>query len=162
MNVHLDAPQRAVRRALAALSATDYAGAVSSLEAYRGATIAQDLTLSFIAPTRQDWVSADLGAVEGGALDGDLWLGFSLLSSVVTLADTERVFSLGGSRDEAIWRIGMAIERIYSMCVNVGPGCEYLVAELFDGNLTADHKKRMTAILVDFDTDAAPTAPHSM
>ncbi|MGC0362299.1 hypothetical protein ABH922_000283 [Rhodococcus sp. 27YEA15] len=148
----VDAHSR-VRSALAALSDSEYAAAVATLGRYRGSLYTRDIAVSFLLPTEKRWVTEDLE--RASRLDADnRYVGLALLSCIDSLVDAERVLALSKSREHAIWEAGIRMNFVYAMCANVGPGVERLIGEFFDGNLSAQNKKRCAAILAEFDTDA--------
>lgn len=162
-NFHIDAVHSRIRSLLVALSDEVYSDVAARLTQLRGVTLASDLASSFLLPTQEEWVGSDIEAFSSSQVQ-DKWSAVWLLACVTSAPAAARIFGIAEhifqneqSRDTAVWAIGRYPHLIYSMCANVGPGCEYLVAELFDGNLSAKHKKIMTKLLVEFDTDAALT-----
>lgn len=141
-----------LRSLIAALDDAEYAALGDVLGRRRGGVLSRNIVSSFLLPTQQRWVDEDLATAAGLGRDAS-WPAVALLASVTTPAQTEAVFAMVGSRDHAVWSIGQRIGLVYSMCANTGPGAESIVAELFDGNLSAQHKKRCAAILAEFRTD---------
>lgn len=145
-------PHRRLRSMIAALDDAQYAALGDALGRHRGGILSRNILSSFLLPTQQRWVDQDLAAAAGLGRDAS-WPAVALLASVTTLAQTESVFAMVGSREHAVWSIGQRMGLVYSMSANVGPGAEAIVAELFDGNLSAQNKKRCAAILAEFRTD---------
>lgn len=154
LNVWIFEPHTRVRSALANLPPSEYRAAVERLGGLRGRTLAQDIAISFLVPTEKTWWKQDLATVS--ALDYDFsgaHYSLALLSCVDTALDVETLFQLFETREQAVWMIGQRINLVYSMCINVGPGVESYLGELFDGNVSAQHKKRLAIVLAEFDTD---------
>ncbi|WP_415973844.1 DUF4132 domain-containing protein [Rhodococcus sp. 077-4] len=141
-----------VRTAVAALPTDDYRGVIDALAPLRGASYSRDLLTSFLFPTESTWVAADMEAAAhlGQYHEQDV---MPLLACVASHGDVERILSMIGTRDTAIWALGMRMNLVHALCANLGPGTEPLIGELFDGNLSAQNKKRCAAILAEFDTD---------
>ncbi|OQQ29266.1 hypothetical protein A6410_11475 [Prescottella equi] len=144
-------PHSRLRSLIAALDVAEYAALSDVLGQHRGGVLARNILSSFLLPTQQQWVDEDLATAAGLGRDAS-WPAVSLLASVTTLAQTESVFEMVGSREHAVWSIGQRMGLVHSMCANVGPGAEAVVVELFDGNLSAQNKKRCAAILAEFRT----------
>lgn len=154
LNFWIFEPHRRLRAQVAALDDAHYEGLIETVSAYRGSALARDILTSFLFPTQRHWVEADLAA--SAALNRNrYWVALPLLASIVSAEQAEAVFRWGGSREHAVWSIGQRMHLVYSMCANVGPGVEHLVAELFEGNLLATDKKRCARILAEFGTDTA-------
>lgn len=158
-NVHIVDTHSRLRWMLAELE-DDYASVIAGLARLRGLTLASDVVTSFLAPTEPAWAVDDLESFASDRVP-DKWLALWLLASVTSVAEVEAILSLvedfgngEHSRATALWALGRYPRLVYSVCANMGPGAEYLVAELFDGNLSAKHKKLMADILVEFNTDA--------
>lgn len=141
-----------LRSLIAALPGADHDDLVSALARHRGTTMAADLVSSFLVPDQRQWVAEDLASVSRH--DDDFRAASTLLASVTSLDQAEFLFAAATSPDHAVWVIGQSMSLVYSMCANIGPGPEHLVAEFLDGGLTAADKKRCAAILGDFRTDA--------
>ncbi len=146
-------PHSRLRSLIAALDAAEYAALGDVLGRQRGGVLSRNILSSFLLPTQQQWVDEDLATAAGLGRDAS-WPAVALLASVTTLAQTESVFEMVGSREHAVWSIGQRMVLVCSMCANIGPGAEAIVAELFDGNLSAQNKKRCAGILAEFGTDA--------
>ncbi|PZT98667.1 MAG: hypothetical protein DI630_18955 [Gordonia sp. (in: high G+C Gram-positive bacteria)] len=160
---HLTEVHSHLRTLLAGLADAEYTAVVDRAARLRGLTLAGNLESSFLLPTQNDWVDSDIEAFSSVEVD-DKWSVIWLLTCVTTVETAEHIFETASridprepSRGTAVWAVGQHPHLVYSMCTNVGPGCEYLVGELFDGNLYAKHKKIMAKILAEFDTDAALT-----
>jgi hypothetical protein len=147
-------PHSRVRSALAALPPSEYRAAVERLSGLRGRSMAQDIAISFLIPTEKPWWKQDLARVASLEYDFHaVHYSLALLSCVDTVRDVETLFQLCETRDYAVWMIGQRMNLVCSMCVNVGPGAEPYLGELFDGNVSAQHKKRLAMMLAEFDTD---------
>lgn len=147
-------PHNRLRSMIAALDDAEYAALRISLDALRGTVLTQNFTASFLFPTEEQWLLEDFQAVS--ALDNhDYQSALPLVTCATTLAQVEKFFDLGDSRDDTIWMFGMRMDLVYSLCANNGPGSEHLVAEVFDGNVSAQNKKKAASILAQFDTDRA-------
>lgn len=160
---HLSEVHSQLRTLLAGLADPEYTAVVDRAARLRGLTLASNLASSFFLPTQDNWVDSDIQAFSSVEVD-DKWSVIWLLTCVTTVESAEQIFQAASridpraqSRGTAVWAVGQHPHLVYSMCTNVGPGCEYLVGELFDGNLYAKHKKIMAKILAEFDTDAALT-----
>lgn len=154
MNFGIYEPHSRLRSMVAGLDDAEYIALTHTLGTHRGSVFAQNLTTSFLLPTEQDWLSEDVGTLS--TVDEHHYqVGLPLLAGTTALEQAEHFFDLGPSRDHTIWMIGQRINLVYSMCANIGPGSEYLVAEIFEGNVSAQHKKKAVSILAQFDTDAA-------
>lgn len=154
LNVWIFEPHSRVRSALAALPASEYRAAVDRVSRLRGRSLAQDIVISFLLPTENAWWKQDLARV--ASLDYDfsaVHYSLALLSCVDTAHDVETLFQHCGTRDHAVWMIGQRMNLVCSMAVNVGPGAESYLGELFDGNVSAQHKKRLAMMLAEFGTD---------
>ncbi len=147
-------PHSRVRSALAALPPDEYQVAVERLREFRGRSFSQNIAISFLCPTKKTWWEEDLVYVS--SLDYDfsvVHFSLALLSCVDTVHDVETLFQLCETRDYAVWMIGQRMNLVCSMAVNVGRGVEPYLGELFDGNVSAQHKKRLAMMLAEFDTD---------
>ncbi|OZC62967.1 hypothetical protein CH306_04690 [Rhodococcus sp. 15-725-2-2b] len=142
-----------VRTALAALPADDYANAVDRLAPQRGARIGCNLLTSFLFPTQHEWVAADIARSQTVHRYYRSYC-YYLLASVDSVESVEKILALEETRDHAIWSTGMSMNFVYALCANIGPGVEPFVAELFEGNLSAQHKKWCAGILGEIDTDS--------
>lgn len=158
-NVHIVDTHSRLRWMLAELE-DDYASVVAGLGRLRGLALASNVVTSFLAPTETAWAVDDLESFVSDLVP-DKWLALWLLASVTSMAEVEAILSLvedfgngEHSRATALWALGRYPRLVYSVCANIGPGAEYLAAELFDGNLSAKHKKLMADILAEFDTDS--------
>ncbi|PTR30998.1 uncharacterized protein DUF4132 [Rhodococcus sp. OK519] len=146
-------PHSRLRSLIAALDDAEYEALGDALGRHRGGVLSRKILSSFLLPTQQQWLDEDLATTAGLGRDAS-WPAVALLASVTTLAQTEAVFEMVGSREHAVWSIGQRMGLVCSMCANIGPGAEAIVAELFDGNLSAQNKKRCAGILAEFGTDA--------
>ncbi|WP_169914603.1 DUF4132 domain-containing protein [Rhodococcoides yunnanense] len=154
INVWIFEPHSRIRTLLAAFDSHDYRQAVADVSGLRGQGMASNIASSFLFPTEKHWWQNDLAYT--ASLDYDVYgihYAMALLSCVDTPADVESLFAIAPEREKAVWLIGQRMNLISSMCVNVGPGVEQYVGELFDGNVTAAHKKRLAMMLAEFDTD---------
>ncbi|OZE22456.1 hypothetical protein CH262_17250 [Rhodococcus sp. 05-2255-1e] len=152
-NVAFGAAASRVRTALAALPDGDYTAAVDRLASFRGVHIGCNILTSFLLPTQQQWVAAD---IERATTVHRFYRGYCyyLLASVDSVESIDKVLALEETRDHALWSTGMSMNFVYALCANIGPGVEPFVAELFEGNLSAQHKKWCAGILSEINTDS--------
>lgn len=134
----------AIRAALAAGSAEDYAAAEEVLEPL-GAEWAPNVLRAFLMPTRPDWVAESLDE----DIDYQLWM--LTACSIGTTADLDAL-------DQQSHGITHQSEVLYSVVDAVGPAVAPLLARALDSAYQhADARKRALGVLAALPTDEAFT-----
>ncbi|MEV6276132.1 DUF4132 domain-containing protein [Nocardia sp. NPDC051832] len=120
---------RRLRALLAAADDAEYAGAVAATARLRArATLPIRLLTSYLLPTEQHWVTADLldDQIRAGQR-GPLWL----LASVTEEAQAHRVLDL---LDHTNWRVlGDRPQLVYSLAAHLGPAAARPLERIWNG-----------------------------
>ncbi|MFF2551458.1 DUF4132 domain-containing protein [Nocardia sp. NPDC058058] len=154
-----DAPEnlRRVRALLADASEQDYRAAVAAIDALRSAPggLAIRIAASYLLPTEQHWVRADLDELTNHVLDYNSRF-LILIGSVHAYADFERLvgaFPASAfiySSQHGLWETALA---------RFGPECAGAIDRMLrDRELSGDYVAKLAAILARFPTDAAFSA----
>lgn len=141
-----------LRALIAAASNRDYAAVVERLGAHRdGASVPVRLASSYLAPTEQQWLDADIALARdlvGSSLHDALW---PLLASVTTAEQASAVLDILEP-----WGVVRRPGLVVTMVAHLGPAAAPLLARLFDtpyGDSAA--RKRIVALLAALPTDEA-------
>ena len=136
-----------LRALLAAASDAEYAAAVAAAAETRSAGLGARIASSFLFPTEQAWVDADVALVAAGVpntVDTDV-----LWASVATKAQADSLLTVGVgglSRDTSL---------LYTAAISLGPDATDLLLAVFDGYGEAASKKRLLTLVGQFPTDEA-------
>ncbi|MFB8006850.1 DUF4132 domain-containing protein [Nocardia sp. NPDC056000] len=154
-----DAPEnlRRVRALLADASEQDYRAAVAAIDALRSAPggLAIRIAASYLLPTEQHWVRADLDELTNHILDYNSRF-LLLIGSVHAYADFERLVdafpasSFIYSSQHGLWETALA---------RFGPECTGAIDRMLrDRELSGDYVAKLAAILACLPSDAAFSA----
>ncbi len=135
-----------VRHHLALADDDQYAAALAAVTPLRAGPPRQRLILSYLFPSRSDWVAEDVASLNAGE---DL-IKF-LLASVTTKAQLDRV--AGGI---SLWALSRDPGFLYSAVEGVGADAAARFAAWFDApNVDAEIQKRLVSALAVLPTDEA-------
>ncbi|HUR23887.1 MAG TPA: WGR domain-containing protein, partial [Acidimicrobiales bacterium] len=137
-----------LRALLAAAEDAEYDQAVARLAGHRSAGDGVRVVTSYLLPTEQAWVDADVAMLRAAGAKANV-LG-RLLSSATTPAQAEAIFDTSD-----VWWIAHQPALTYSLGAYVGPRAAPIFARVFDRDAGADSNKRMISMLGQLPTDEA-------
>ncbi|WP_327144281.1 hypothetical protein [Nocardia sp. NBC_01327] len=166
----LDSIAARVRAYLCAAMETEYQAVVDRLSSVRTDPSPMiRLSTSYLAPTRQDWLEADLSSLErtdltDPALEHTKLMTLEpvhlLVASATTEAQLERIAAVARRMAEAInrrsFRYTYTSQRpLYGMATRFGPACAPVLAVMLDQTPFGKDKQLLAGMLAQFPTDAA-------
>lgn len=139
-----------MRLLLAAADDDSYNAAIDRLADVRPLDAEIRCAASYLAPTRQDWVSADTAEIRAGGQREDIEL--KVLASATTLAQVRDVLDVVPHT----WRMGRGRDSnlVLTMATHVGPELAPVLWRIYDEHGAAE-KKQVVGILSSFPTDEA-------
>ncbi len=135
-----------VRAFLAAADDSDYASATARLAELRTGAIGTHLVTSYLLPTEQQWVDADIALALGAGAGTLLSV---VLPSVTTEPQATAILDATG-----IWPATLP-PAFHSMAAQIGPDVAPVLARIFDTGIDAARKRRVVSMLGEIPTDTA-------